>query len=81
LRLGERCGCFGKVSAQELDVTAVVPDSVDRGVDGAAARKIGERAIDFTHGQIRAAWVVGWSVVRLDASVSKQVFPTTPFAR
>ena len=75
-------GRFGKVSAQELDVTAVVPDSVDRAVDGADARKIGERAIDSrTERFAQPRWWAGWSVVHLDASVSKQVFPTTLFAR
>jgi len=52
-------GRFGKVSAQELDVTAVVPDSVDRAVDGADARTIGERAIKFTHGKVRGS-LGGW---------------------
>jgi hypothetical protein len=33
--------------------TEAVPDSVDRAVDGAAAREIGERAIEFTHGKMR----------------------------
>src|SRR5260370_723700 len=37
LRLGERCGRVGKVSAQVLDDTEVVPDSIDRAVDAAAA--------------------------------------------
>jgi hypothetical protein len=42
----------GKVSAQVLDDAEVVPDAVDGAVDGAAARQIGERAIEFTHRQI-----------------------------
>ncbi len=30
----------------------MVPDSADLAVDGAAAREVGERAIEFTHEQI-----------------------------
>src|SRR5260370_8315917 len=30
----------------------MVPDSVDLAVNGAAAREVGERAIEFTHGKI-----------------------------
>ena len=60
LRLGERCGCAGNVSVQELDVTARLPVTRlgDRAVDGAAECKVGERAIEFTHGKVRAP--PGW---------------------
>jgi hypothetical protein len=38
--------------SQVLDDTEVVPDSVDLAVNGAAAREVRERAIEFTHGKI-----------------------------
>ena len=50
--LAKRCSRVEKIASQELDHSEVVPDSVDRAVDGGAAFEIGERAIEFTHGQI-----------------------------
>ena len=56
-----------------LDDTEVVPESVDRAVDGAAAREIGERAIEFTHGQIAMpAPAEEQRVVRLDLEPSRE---------
>jgi hypothetical protein len=63
----------GKISAQELDDAEVVPVAVDRGIEFAAAREVGERLIEFTHRQISMpAPSQEQRVVRLDLEPARE---------
>jgi hypothetical protein len=73
LSSGERRGRVGKVSAEILHDTEVIPDAVDGTVDGAAAREVGERAIEFTDGKVSMPAPSGEQrIIRLDLEPSRE---------
>src|SRR5262245_6617947 len=65
--IGCAVGCRGEIAAHELDDAEVVAVAVNRGIDLAASRQVGERSIELTDRQVPVATPSQQQrVVRLD---------------